>query len=406
MSLAVPRLVKETASSIVEKYASADLATVGQAMPLSVDGLTFSPVGGSRIQDRDLRELRASVLSIAKEHGMPSPANRITTMSFDGQAARLIHQALPMTPHEASHEEVWSYITCCWLLDVAMWRFGARADERRFVGNVNRNTFRRLWWRAEILGSEIDLTRLGEDEFVNIMERPTIASDRRLARAIAVEFLARVDRDQAGERMQLMREVMKRFMRLTPFTSFSALEDDVLQSMVSRTFDDAAGWRGGRILTSAAEPIIKVPMVASPEVSVLEKIVIAAPDEQVEAGSVDEQDPIAEFTIVAQAALAIARRTGRVTNATLREAVPITADDARQVLKVLTAEGVLESRGTRRGTHYVVPELDADESDGTVGQRAKAAGADESEGPVPSLAADVARRPVDDALRRLLRRRR
>ena len=91
-----------------------------------------------------------------------------------------------MTPHEASHEEVWSYLTCCWLLDVAVWRFGAEADERRYIGNVNRNTFRRLWWRGRSW-AEIDLTRLGEDELVNIMERPTIAADRRLARAIAVK---------------------------------------------------------------------------------------------------------------------------------------------------------------------------------------------------------------------------
>jgi GGDEF domain-containing protein len=374
-------------------------------MPLAVDGLTFSPVGGSPIQDRDLRELRASVLDIAKEHGMPEPANRTMTMSFDGQAARFIHQALPMTPHEASHEEVWSYITCCWLLDVAIWRFGARADERRFVGNVNRNTFRRLWWRAEILGPRIDLVRLGEDEFVNIMERPTIASDRRLARAIASEFLGRVDRDVAGERMQLMREAMKRFMRLTPFTSFSALDDDTLRSVVSRTFDDAAGWRDKPRATSVAEPIVNVP-VASPEVSVLEKVVIAVPTERVEVASADEQDPVAEFTMVAQAALAIARRTGRVTNATLREAVPITADDARQVLKVLTAEGVLESRGARRGTHYVVPELAGDESDGAVEPQATGIGSDESAGTASPVPANVARRPVDDALRRLLRRRR
>jgi hypothetical protein len=404
MSLAVQRLARDAANSIVEQYASSDLATVAHAMPLSVDGLTFSPVGGPRIQDRDLRELRSAILSIAIEHGMPSPASRGVTMSFDGQIARLIHDSLPLTPHEASHEEVWSYLTCCWLLDIAMWRFGAHADERRFVGNVNRNTFRRLWWRAEILGPGIDLARLGEDEFVNIMERPTIASDRRLSRAIATEFLVRVDRDQTGERMQLMREVMKRFMRLTPFTSFSALGDDALQSMVSRTFDEAAVPRDAGVKTSVPETAMSAP-APSMEVQVLEKVVIAAPDRQVEDRPVGEQDNMAEFTMVAQAALAIARRTGRVTNATLREAVPISADDARQVLKVLTAEGVLESRGARRGTHYVVPDPDEARPGQAVGHQVEEP-ADGSEDGQPSLTADVARRPVDDALRRLLRRRR
>ena len=137
-----------------------------------------------------------------------------------------------MSANEASHEEVWSYLTCCWLLDVAVWRFGVDADERRFIGNVNRNTFRRLWWRAEILGPDIDLTKLGEDELVNIMERPTIASDRRLARMVVQEFLARVDRGAADSRMFLMRDGIKRLFRLTPLMSFQALADYELRAVV------------------------------------------------------------------------------------------------------------------------------------------------------------------------------
>ena len=97
-----------------------------------------------------------------------------------------------MTPHEASQDEVWSYLTCCWLLDVAFWRFGADASIDRFIGHLNRNTFRRMWWRAEVLGPDVDLAQLGEDELVNIMERPTLFSDRRLARTIALELLSRV----------------------------------------------------------------------------------------------------------------------------------------------------------------------------------------------------------------------
>ena len=140
------------------------------------------------------------LVELATSHGMPGAVDR--TAEFEGNCARILRDRLEMTPHEASHEEVWSYLTCCWLLDIAVWRFGAEADERRYIGNVNRNTFRRLWWRAEVLGPEIDLTRLGEDELVNIMERPTIAADRRLARAIAAEFLARVDGGVVRERMQ------------------------------------------------------------------------------------------------------------------------------------------------------------------------------------------------------------
>ena len=124
----------------------------------------------------------------ARDDGMPNATER--GAGFEGRGARLVHDLLPMTAHEASHEEVWSYVTCCWLFDVAIWRFGATAPENRFLGDLNRNTFRRMWWRAEVLGPDIDLARLGEDELVAIMERPTIASDS----AIGEDSRARVPR--------------------------------------------------------------------------------------------------------------------------------------------------------------------------------------------------------------------
>ena len=174
-----------------------------------------------------------------------------------------------MTPHEASQEEVWSYLTCCWLLDVAVWRFGAETTYERFIGHLNRNTFRRMWWRAEIFGPSIDLARLGEDELVNIMERPTLFSDRRLARAIATEFLGRLDRDEARDRMNLMREATKRLLRLTPFVAFSALGDEQVQLVVSDAFDAAAHGLAGQV---AAMPIRsrERPYDASPEIISIE----------------------------------------------------------------------------------------------------------------------------------------
>jgi hypothetical protein len=55
-------------------------------------------------------------------------------------------------------------------------------------------------------------------------------------------------------------------------------------------------------------------------------------------------------------ALDIARRTGRVTNMMLREMVPtMDSGEAREVFNRLVAQGRLERRGTRRGTHYVIP---------------------------------------------------
>lgn len=389
MTMLLPRLPREEARRILGEYSGWSVDSISTKMPHMVDSLTYSTIGGSTIDDSQLRQLRFELVALAQKHGMPDPLSRSTVAAFEGEAAGILHSALPITAHEASHEEVWSYLTCCWLLDIAVWRFGADADARRFVGNVNRNTFRRLWWRAEVLGEDVDLTRLGEDELVNIMERPTIASDRRLAGMIVSEFLVRVDRDTASERMQLMREAMKRFLRLTPFVAFAALDDDALHLTVRQTFDEASTALG-MPATQTRPHLVVAPSQPSSDVYVLDRVTLTSGAET----GVDGE----EFAEVAQAALAIARRTGRVTNATLREAVPVTSEDARRVLKMLTSEGVLESRGARRGTHYVVvqaPVGDAD--DGGYGDTGPSAGET-----VPT----TERAPVDDALRRVLRRRR
>jgi hypothetical protein len=244
-----------------------------------------------------------------------------------------------------------------------VWRFGVDADERRFIGNVNRNVFRRLWWRAEILGSDIDLTKLGEDELVNIMERPTIASDRRLARTVALEFLARVHEGAADSRMQLMRDAMKRLLRLTPLVALQALNDDQIRTAVENCFTAAAdGLAGGKsgsagrhrqtIRDDAAPSIRGLPPV-SPGVTAIERMTITD-EATANPASAEEVNP--DFDVATSKALAIARGVGRVTNASLRELVPITSGEAREVLRSLVRAGLLASRGVRRGTYYILNE--------------------------------------------------
>lgn len=356
--IVLPRIAKHSATELLKTHLSSELREITSSMPDLTPTITYTPVGGQRIETQQLAQLRADILELAREHGMP---NRIIEPStFEGRGARILRDALPMSANEASHEEVWSYLTCCWLLDVAAWRFGVDADERRFIGNVNRNTFRRLWWRAEILGPDIDLTKLGEDELVNIMERPTVASDRRLARTVALEFLARVDEGAADSRMQLMREAMKRLLRLTPLVAFPALTDYDLRAVVEQCFTAAAeGLSGGessgagrhrQTLGHEASPGTRGLPPVDPGVTVIQRMTIT--DEDSAGAPADEVNP--DFDIAAGKALSIARSVGRVTNTSLRELVPVTSGEAREVLKSLVREGLLASRGVRRGTYYIL----------------------------------------------------
>lgn len=395
------RLDRQSANGVLERLGGCDLATLTSAMPDTTVTVTYSPTSGDRVSEQELRDARIAVVGLATEYGMPGPLVR--SQEFEGRAARLLREQLPMTPHEAGHEEVWSYLTCCWLLDVAVWRFGPEADRRRFIGDVNRNTFRRLWWRAEILSDQIDLTRLGEDELVNIMERPTIAADRRLACAVAREFLARVDGGAAESRMMLMREAMKRLLRLTPFVAFAALNDNTLEEIVAGVFSSAAAGlsgdaasEGGRHRLSSQITAFEVvkPPPASPHVVAIPQMTIS---ETVREGPGADPNAVSDFDTVAQVAVDIARRAGRVTNEGLRAVVPITADEARAVFRVLMNDGRLVRRGVKRGTHYIIPE-----SQDAAGSPSPAdsprSNPERADGPSASG------RVTDTALRRLLRR--
>lgn len=390
MTVVLPRLDRAAASALLEQHRHQPLPDVARCMPARDISLTYAAVGGRRIEEATLRELRERLLELATKHGFPDGTRAVS--EFEGSAARLVREMLEMTPHEASLEEVWSYVTCCWLLDIAFWRFGSSASDDRFIGHINRNTFRRMWWRAEVLGADLHLGRLGEDELVNIMERPTLFADRRVARSIAREFLLRVDRDQTGDRMRLMREATKRLLRLTPFVSFAALDQAAVDLIIADAFDVAAGGLAGETAAMPARRRWDVP-AASPELVEVTQVLrtpVPVPADGEVAGS-------AEFEELAQAAVDIARRTGRVTNMTLREAAAVTPDEAREVLTALVKRRELVRRGAKRGTHYVLPEPSGD---GPVPEATPAA----SPPGAPALPTHSGDRSADSALRRLLRR--
>lgn len=357
MNLVLPQLSRNDALDLIRGSAELSLQELSESLPIEPPQVTYSPVGGTQLRpdSPEWGVLRSAVVELAQEHGMPDTIRDPSV--FEGRCARVLRDHLRISPYEASQEGVWSYITCCWLMDVARWRWPENGAEQRFYGDVNRNTFRRLWWRAETFG-DLDLTQLGEDEFVAIMERPTLASDPRLARAIADGFLARVrDAGIRVGRMGLMREACKRVIRLTPFIDLGALEDDDLRELISETFERVAAAVEQRE-PDIREPSRRRPPDPSPAVTRIDRPVVSQSD------SVDARQgtPKAglDFDAVAEAALNLARRTGNVTNMKLREITNITADEARAVLRELVDAGRLVQRGRKRGAHYVLPEPPAE----------------------------------------------
>ena len=85
------------------------------------------------------------------EAGWPTPMTRLGGPQFDRQLAAELHRQMHILPADAAVEDVWSFLSLVLLPDVACWRFPDRSEER--LRGHFRNVFRRLWWRAYILGA-------------------------------------------------------------------------------------------------------------------------------------------------------------------------------------------------------------------------------------------------------------
>ena len=142
-------------------------------------------------------------------------------------------------------------MACILLPDIVRWRFPGTeriTSKERFLGGSRglRNTFGRVWWRAYILGQPGSnepyefLSLLGEDEMVQIMERPGLAGSPLLARQVCGSFLDTVRQNSGFTRSELLRDSMKRLRRLLPLVSFDSLLDDELRILINEILLDSA----------------------------------------------------------------------------------------------------------------------------------------------------------------------
>lgn len=369
MNRCLARLNRDAATLLIDAAVDQPLTSLSEHLPdLSVSA-TWPAVAEPRIDSATLTGLRGLLLALAASHGFPDQVR--ATSDFDAAAAAVLREQLPLTAHEAAQDDGWAWLTCCWLLDIAMWRFGPRADRRRYLGDVNRNTFRRLWWRHEILGQTRDVNRLGEDELVAIMERPTIAAHPRFARTIAAEFLDGLGRHPGVSRMHLMRETTKRLLRRTPFVDHSCLTPEDLTLEVKAAVDASAAAILGLPAPAAPAPgPVAAPPASAAVRPVLRQLLTDDDPDSTHAPGFPSSPadpvplnkwPLAEdgaqvLTRSQAAAVAVdlAARSGQVTNMTLRNLLGLQASEARSILQEQVDAGVLARRGQKRGTHYVL----------------------------------------------------
>ena len=240
-----PRLSSKIAKDIARECCCDDPAALRNRSSLEHEAAIWSAVGGTRIKPQRLERLRELIHAAAEDHGWPSPVRKQTDINrFDSLTAVLLHKNMHIIPGEASKHDVWSFLACVVFPDLVRWRFPGGAEgtsPERYLGGV-RNTFQRLWWRAETLNdpsADNDyrlLQKLGEDELVQIMERPVIAGNMVLARSLARNLSVRFTKSE-GSRMKLMREAAKRLVRHSSLVSFDSMLDQEIDDSVSMVFD-------------------------------------------------------------------------------------------------------------------------------------------------------------------------
>ncbi len=195
--LLYPHLPPTVARRLAEELSSRSIDSLLALSAVSHPAAAFAPTGGNRVSASYLREIDRYIRESADSCGYPASVDDSRLRGFDASSGRILHEMMGISPSGASNPGVWAFMACVLWPDIVRWRFPGNTDgtsRERFIGG-RRNTFGRVWWRAYILrqpGSDhpyelLDL--LGEDELVQITERPSLAGSPSLAKMVCRTFL-------------------------------------------------------------------------------------------------------------------------------------------------------------------------------------------------------------------------
>jgi hypothetical protein len=235
-----PRLPSSVARSLLQEQKDLPIEALSPFVGTSYPKQEWHPTIPTRVAESAMTELRSTVVDIAHAHGFPEPQPRGGHSLFDQQLAVYLWQRMRLVPAEAAAGGVWSFLSLVLLPDVATWRYPGRNPQRfigsdALIGTSNRHVFGRLWVRAFVFGPEL-LPRLIEDNFEGIFGRPAFGGNVRLARAIATGMARTIDEHTVTNSQELLRDGMKRLLRLAGIVRFNGLDDDQLGDLMNEVF--------------------------------------------------------------------------------------------------------------------------------------------------------------------------
>lgn len=244
MSRLYPRLLSGQARSLYTEHRQLRLSDLTASHDTTHTSAVFAATGGDRVSPADLRRLRETVVDLARTAGFPEESNKSARADFDLALAALLHTEMGLVPAEAASGDVWAFISLVLLPDVAYWRYPNPVGDRVLATDITRHVFGRLWWRAHLVHDPGELAPysaleiLGEAAFDQIYaRRKALGGSPYLVKAI-LRVWRDLDRDGLTER-DLLRDFLKRLLRLAPFMCFEAMEERQLEAELLRAANDS-----------------------------------------------------------------------------------------------------------------------------------------------------------------------
>lgn len=222
------------------------LREIGATIDLLSVQAPYYPLARQRAGSEDLLGLRGKILGIAEEFGFPSTVNSKVLVEFDRIVGPEVHAQMTIIPADASSIDVWNFINTVVVPDIVLWRYGrfhtqmkkwSISEDRLF--DMTRTTIGRLWWRVHLLGADL-ASRLGEDEVVNLLEKPRIGGYPPLSRAMGARLLTFASESNTGRRMELFRDATKRLLRKMAVQSVFVMTPEQIDEFVTSLFLESA----------------------------------------------------------------------------------------------------------------------------------------------------------------------
>jgi len=236
-----PRLPRNTIVELHHHHSGATGDALSRIWSTGNDQQFYTQTAGVRVSEVQLLELRSRIVGAAENSGFPGLRRQKEIADFDVECAKILYNESGVPMVEAMRADVWSFLSLVLLPDIASWRYPGLPFER--INGGVRDVFRRLWQRgfhiAAVAGFDTRwdlLSELSEDAFVQILERPGLAADRRLSRLIS-EVWVEIAGVVGKKRMEnLHRDAVRNIRAIYPLICFETLDDESLRKLVEEEF--------------------------------------------------------------------------------------------------------------------------------------------------------------------------